>query len=367
MKILHIYKDYAPVVGGIENHVKLLAEAQAAIGHSVTVLVTNQARVTVVEEINGVRVIKAARLATVASTPLSLMLARRLYRERPDVAHLHFPYPVGEVSQYLLGRSRHAIMTYHSDIVRQKMILRLYRPMMLRVLRSIDRIIVSTPDYLESSPTLQLFQDKCRIVPYGIDRLPFLQADRKAAQALRRHHGGGPLILFVGVLRYYKGLSFLLEAMPQIPAKLLIVGEGPMKSALYAQAREMGLDKKVVFVGRICDKELPLYYRAADLFVLPASERSEAFGLVQVEAMSAGIPVISTEVGTGTSFVNLDGESGVIVPAKNPDALAQAINALLSNEPLRRRLAGGALARSALFSVERMLNDIDGIYAELDA
>ena len=129
----------------------------------------------------------------------------------------------------------------------------------------------------------------------------------------------------------------------------------------------MGLDKKVVFVGRICDKELPLYYRAADLFVLPASERSEAFGLVQVEAMSAGIPVVSTEVGTGTSFVNLDGESGVIVPAKNPDALAQAINALLSNEPLRRRLAGGALARSALFSVERMLNDIDGVYAELDA
>ena len=367
MKILHVYKDYPPIVGGIENHLRLLAEGQAAAGHEVTVLVTNQARVTTMRTLNGVRVIRAARLACVASTPLSLALPWALSQQRPDVAHLHFPYPLGEVSQHLLGRSRHTVVTYHSDVVRQKRILRLYRPIMLRVMRSVDRIIVSTPRYLATSATLRLFRDKCRVVPYGVDRRRFLGAPSQDARALRRRYGGGPLILFVGVLRYYKGVNFLLDAMPKVPAKLLVVGEGPMGRAWRAKAKQLGLADKVIFVGRVSDDELPLYYHATDLFVLPASQRSEAFGLVQIEAMSAGIPVVSTEVGTGTSYVNRHEESGLVVPPRNPDALAEAINALLTDEALRRRLAEGALARSACFSVERMLSAIEDVYRELDA
>jgi glycosyltransferase involved in cell wall biosynthesis len=365
MKILHVYKDYYPVIGGIENHIKLVAEAQAALGHDVTVLVTNRAPQTQIESLNGVRVIKAARLATVASTPLSLSLGWQLARQRPDITHLHFPYPLGEVAQLLWGHSRHTVLTYHSDIVRQAMILRFYRPLMERMLRRVERIMPTTSNYMENSPILRAWHDKCRLVPLGIDRQRFLSASPAAGQELRTHYGNGPLLLFVGLLRYYKGLQYLLQAMPQIPARLLIVGEGPLGDELRAQAQGLGLGNKVVFVGHVADEELPAYYRAVDLFVLPASERSEAFGLVQIEAMTSGLPVVCTELGTGTSFVNRDGESGLVVPPKDPAALAQAINRLLADEPLRRRLGEGALARSALFSVERMLADIQRVYNEV--
>jgi len=365
MKILHVYKDYFPVLGGIENHVKVLAEGQAVAGHRVTVLATSPTRATSVETLNGVRVIRAARLATVASTPLSLSLLWQLRRQRPDLTHLHFPYPVGEVAQHLLGCSRHTVMTYHSDVVRQRAILRLYRPLMWRVLGSMEAIIVSSPNYLASSSTLQRFADRCRVVPFGIHRERFLSADPVAAQRLRERYGPGPLLLFVGVLRYYKGLQYLLEAMADIPARLLVVGEGPLGDSLRARARELNLEDRTHFVGRVPDQDLPAYYRAADLFVLPASQRSEAFGFVQIEAMSSGTPVVCTELGTGTSYVNRHQESGLVVPPRDPGALADAINRLLADEPLRRHLARGALARSEAFSAERMLADVQRVYDEV--
>ena len=330
-----------------------------------TVLVTSQVLATTVETLNGVRVIKAARLATVASTPLSLSLPWQLFHQRPDITHLHFPYPVGEMAHYVLGRGRRTVLTYHSDVIRQATILRFYAPLMRRMLRRVDQIIVSSPNYLESSAVLREFRDKCQLVPFGIDRTRFLSASPEQGQAIRSHYGEGPLLLFVGVLRYYKGLSYLLEAMPKIPARLLIVGEGPMRESLLAQAGALRLGDKVIFAGRVADEDLPAYYQAADLFVLPASERSEAYGLVQLEAMSSGLPVVCTELGTGTSYVNLHGESGLVVPPRDPDALAEAITALLTDHALWRRLAAGALARSELFTVERMLAGISQVYAHV--
>jgi glycosyltransferase involved in cell wall biosynthesis len=365
MEILHVYKDYAPVVGGIENHVRLLAEAQAAAGHRVTVLVTSPTRFTTEAMLGGVRVIKAARLAHVASTPLSLRLPALLHRERPDITHLHFPYPVGEVSQWLCGRSRRTIITYHSDVVKQQTILKLYRPLMQHVLRRADRILVSTPRYLESSPVLQALANRCEVVPYGINRQPFLNSPLEQAALVRQRYPGQRLLLFVGVLRYYKGLQYLLQAMTEVDATLLIIGEGPMRPVLQAQARELVLGERIRFLGRLPDEALPAYYRGADMFVLPASERSEAFGLVQLEAMSSGTPVVCTELGTGTSYVNLNQVSGLVVPPRDPDALAKALNSLLNDESLRQRLAAGALARSELFDVERMLGDIERIYREV--
>jgi rhamnosyl/mannosyltransferase len=365
MEILHVYKDYAPVVGGIENHIRLLAEAQVAAGHRVTVLVTSPTRFTTITALGGVRVIKAARLAHVASTPLSLRLPALLARERPDITHLHFPYPVGEVSHLLRGRAKRTIISYHSDVVKQQAILRLYLPLMRRVLRRADRILVSTPRYLESSPVLQAVASRCEVVPYGIDRQPFLSSTAEQAQQVRQRYPGQRLLLFVGVLRYYKGLQYLLQAMPQLDATLLIVGEGPMRPALQAQTRDLMLTSKVRFLGRLSDEALPAYYRAADVFVLPASERSEAFGLVQLEAMSSGTPVVCTELGTGTSYVNLDQASGLVVPPRDPAALVEALKRLLEDEALRQRLAAGALARSELFDVRRMVADIERIYRQV--
>ena len=365
MKVLHIYKDYFPIVGGIENHIRLLAEHQTSRGHDVTVLVTSRGRRTSIEHIHGVRVIKAARLAHVASTPLSASLAAHVLKQRPDVAHVHSPYPVGEMAQYLVGRARHTVLSYHSDVVRQRTIMRFYQPFFLRLLASVDRIFVASQNYLETSAVLPLFAHKCRVVPYGIDRQRFLACDPERARELRERHGGGPLVLFAGVLRYYKGLEYLLEAMARVSARLIVVGDGPMGPSLRARSQALRLGNKVVFVGAVSDEVLPAYYGAADVFVLPASERSEAFGLVLVEAMSSGVPVICTDLGTGTSYVNEHQVSGLVVPPRDPEALASAISQLLDDRTLRRRLADGALGRSKLFSVERMVADIDAEYRAL--
>ncbi len=365
MRILHVYKDYWPVIGGIENHVRLLAERQARRGHEVTVLVTARGWRGGVERRNGVRIIRAGRLATIASTPLSLSLPVQLARQRPDITHLQFPYPVGELSQLLLGRSRYTVVSYQSDVVRQKGWLALYRPLMLRLLDRADVILATSPAYIESSPVLRRFQAKCRVVPLGIDPQPFQEVDRRAAEDLRQRLGGGPIVLFVGVLRYYKGVQYLIEAMRQVAARCLIVGDGPMRARLEAQVKALGLRERIVFLGRVSEAMLPVCYAAADVFVLPACARSEAFGLVQVEAMTSGLPVISTELGTGTSYVNQHGVSGWVVPPRDSEALAHALGRLLGDEALRQKLAAGARKRAEQFTAERMVEAIEAVYRSL--
>ncbi|MDH7486508.1 MAG: glycosyltransferase [Anaerolineae bacterium] len=377
MNILHLYKDYPPVLGGIENHIKGLAEAQAQRGHQVTVLVTGLDHHTRGSVENGVRVIRAARLAQVASTPLSLSLPRLLRRQRPDITHLHFPYPLGEVSQWLLGRARRTVLSYHSDVVRQAFILRLYAPLLRCVLRRVDRIIAATPQYRDSSRFLQPYRDKCVLIPYGIDLHRFQEADAALVAAIRQRHGSaasgepGPLLLFVGRLRYYKGLSYLIQAMAHVPATLLVVGSGPMEREWRQLAAATGVADRVHFLGDVEDAALPAYYHAADLFVLPASQRSEAFGIVLVEAMASGTPLISTELGTGTSYVNRHGETGLVVPPRDPQALAAAINELLADDERRQAMGHAARARAeAEFSlpamVERVLEVYEGVLQTRD-
>ncbi len=373
MNILHVYKDYYPVLGGIENHVKVLAEAQARAGHNVIVLVTARGPRTTIEDLGGVRVIKAGRFATVASAPLSLSLPIILARLRPDITHLHFPYPLGEAAQALLGRSRRTVITYHSDIVRQQGLLRLYRPLLWHVLAKADRIIATSPNYIATSPYLQRFADKCVIIPLGVDVDRFQQADPAQVAAIRAKGGQRPILLFVGRLRYYKGLDDLLRAMALLrdtqdhpTATLLICGSGPMEAAWRALTQALGLTEQVHFLGDVPEETLPALYHAADLYVLPANSRAEAFGVALLEAMAAGLPVISTEVGTGTSYVNIHGETGLIVPPRDPERLAQAIATLLSDPALRQRLGRQAQARvHAEFSQATMIERVLALYSEV--
>lgn len=365
MKILHIYKDYHPILGGIENHLKLLAEGQAGRGHDVTALVTNPdgLRSTVATE-NGVRVVRAGRLATVASTPLSVALPWRLVRERTDVVHLHFPYPVGETAQWLLRRGRATVITYHSDVVKQATILKVYRPVMERVLQKADAIIIGSPP-MRGSAYLAPYQEKLRLIPYGIPLARFKNP------GFSEKPGFSPdkdfTLLFVGRLRYYKGLDYLIRALTQVPrARLRVVGIGPMEAEWRGLAQETGVAERIEWLGETPDEALPAIYHSADLFVLPASHPSEAFGLVQVEAMAAGLPVVCTELGTGTTYVNLDGVTGLVAPPRDPDALATAINKLIA-DPARRAAMGRAaqdrVARE--FDLEVMVDRVLALYGEL--
>ena len=365
MHILHIYKDYYPVVGGMENHIRMLAEALVQRGHAATVLATNPGSRTQVEDLNGVRVIKAGRLATVASTPLSLSLPLILSRQRPDIAHLHFPYPVGELSQLLFGQASRTVITYHSDVVRQKGILRLYRPLMWRVLRRADRIIATSHNYIESSPYLSQLRHRCAVIPLGIDVDRFVQADPAQVQRMRAQFAS-PLLLFVGKLRYYKGLQYLLAAMAELPCQLLVIGSGPMEAEWRRAAASLGVAEKVYFLGQVGDDDLPAYYHASDVFVLPASERSEAFGTVQIEAMASGLPVVCTELGTGTSFVNVHGQTGLVVPPRDPASLANAVLTLLQDEPRRRQMGQNAQGRARReFSLPTMVDRTVSLYASI--
>lgn len=365
MRVLHIYKDYYPVLGGMENHIRLLAESQARQGLDVTVLVTSLGAHTEVEERAGVQVIKAARLAHVASTPLSLDFFAWLRRLQADIAHLHFPYPPGEIGNLLFQPGRRTVISYHSDVIRQRGILRFYNPLLWHVLRRADRIIAHSPQYIQSSPYLSRLADKCVLSPLGIDPAPFQNVEAERVAALRRQYGN-PLLLFVGRLRYYKGLQHLLHAMTRLEARLLVVGIGPMEAEWRTLAHDLGLDDRVVFLGEVADADLPAYYHACDVFVLPASHRSEAYGLVLLEAMAAGVPVVSTELGTGTSFVNRHGETGLVVPPCDPGGLVEAVHCLLADADLRARLGAQAHARvMAEFTHDRMVARIIELYRQL--
>ncbi len=370
MNILHIYKDYYPVEGGIENHIKQLAEAQAARGHAVSVLVTSRDRRTHTEMLGGVRVIFAARLATISSAPVSPAMFALLRRERPDIVHLQFPYPWGEISNYFFGRARKTVMTYQSDIVRQKYSRVVYAPLMQRVLAQVDTLIASSPNYIASSPVLARWKLKCIAVPMGINPQPFSAVDPRAGDKLRARLGislNTPLLLFVGALRYYKGLSYLLAALKEIAhAQLVVIGKGPMEREWKNLTHTLGITERVRFVGEVANPDVPPYYAASDVFVLPSSERSEAFGLVQLEAMAAGKPVVCTELGTGTSYVNVDGETGFVVPARDAHALAVAINRLIDDEPLRARMGAAGRARvENEFRLEKMVDRILALYENL--
>jgi rhamnosyl/mannosyltransferase len=359
MKILHLYKDYCPVLGGIENHIKILAEAQAADGDQVTVLVCDPGQTSHSETLNGVQVFKAGRFSTVASMPISLAQPLHLARCRPDIVHVHSPYPLGEAANWLLKPGHATVITHHSDVVRQKGWLRLYGPLLRRVLRQANRIIATSPRYIDSSPWLNPLRTKCTVIPLGVDLARF--------QPVARPDNPRPVLLFVGRLRYYKGLGALLKALPDVPAvRLNVVGDGPMKPTWQALAASLELTDRVHFAGDVTDADLPGWYQRADLFTLPATARSEAFGNVMLEAMACGLPCITTEVGSGTSWVVQDGLTGLVVSPNDPPALAEAIKTLVDNPALRQQFGQAGLSRARdTFSNERLIERVKQVYSQV--
>ena len=368
MRVTHVYKDYYPVIGGIENHVRSLAEEQVRRGHEVTVLAASQSRRGTTRMVNGVRVVLAPRLATFCSTPLCPTLAGHLRRQPSDLFHLHFPHPPGELARLALGGRTPTVITYHSDIVRQRRLLQLYEPLLRRVLGQADRILVTSAPYLRSSPYLPALRHKCDVVPLGIDveRFAGNGPDGLRLRA-RQRYGLAPdafVIVFVGRLRYYKGLDHLLRALVMVPeARLLLVGDGPLRRSLVRLAGELGVSKRVIFTGEVADEELPSCYRAGDLFALASTLRAEAFGTSLVEAMASGLPVISTEVASGTSWVNQAGTTGLVVPPADAPRLADAIRVLLDDRELRARMGRAAADRArALFDLATMADRVEDVY-----
>ncbi len=366
MKILHIYKNYHPVLGGIENHIKLVCEELAKEpGYQMKVVVTNGNFSTEKQVINGVEVIKCGKMFELASTPVSLSMYWHLKQLKPDVVHFHFPYPPGELFGWLNYRrfSTKFVLTYHSDVVRQSAIMRLYLPLFDRFLKRVDYVIATSPDYARSSAVLGKVQSgKLRIVPFGINSDLFLRPCQKEVLALKEKFGTR-VVTFVGKLRYYKGLEYLIRAAKEVEAKFLIIGKGPQDAQLRKLVGDYGCKDKVTFLGEIDNQSLVNYLYASEVFVLPSIYRSEAFGISMLEAMTCGLPVISTELDTGTSFVNQHLKTGLVVKPADAEALVEAINRLLDDEKLRGQLGENSKLRvQQEFIFSKMLQRIKEIY-----
>lgn len=368
MKIVHVYKDYHPPVrGGIEQTVELAARAQAALGHDVTVLASaSGSRLSVTETIAGVRVVRVAEWGRAMSSPLCPGFPAALRRLRADVWHLHFPNPLGEVSWMLTKPAGALVVTYHSDVVRQRAVMPVYGLFVRALLRRADVVLPTSNRYVDFSPFLREVRGKCRVVPSGIDLSSLAGIDRESEATVRlRERYGGPFVLFVGRMRYYKGLDVLLRAMTLVRGHAVIVGDGPMRHALHSLHAELGLGDRVFFTGSLSDDDLRAHLAAAAVGVLPSTHPSEALGLAQIEYFAAGLPSVCTELGTGTSFVNRDGETGFVVPPGNPTALAAALGRLLDDEPLRRRMGDAARVRAHdVFSSEAMVRGYQAGYEE---
>jgi glycosyltransferase involved in cell wall biosynthesis len=360
-RVLQIGKFYPPHMGGIETHLENLC-AQVRSRFDVQVVACNHHPGSVVGERHGILVHRLATPFAIANAPVSPGLAAAIRAAKPDLVHIHLPHPGGVLG---LAASRYrgpVVITYHSDIVRQRIWSAVFQPIVDPLLRRAKTIIVASPSYIGSSPVLGRHRDRCRVVPLGVPVESFERVDPAAVAGIRQHYGPR-LVLGVGRFVYYKGFEFLIRAMRQVDGRLVLVGSGPLRAALESQAAAAGVAGKVSFVGEVVD--LAPFYHAADVFVLPSVARSEAFGIVQVEAMACGTPVVNTSLDTGVPWVSPHMQTGLTVPPLNEQALADAITTLLDDDGLRRRLGDAGRARvRAEFGVELMGERVMRIYED---
>jgi len=366
MRVLQVSKLYTPWVGGIEKVVQCIAEGLKDEVHS-EVLVCQARGWGRREMVNDVPINRTTSLGIAWGMPISPAYPGHLMRRgrQADILHFHTPFPLGVISCLLLGpRCRRIVVTYHSDIVRQRIFLRLYAPFLQRFLARADRIIVTSSALLESSPFLHPYKHKSVVIPLSIGVDDFARDPSRASDI--EDWSSTRAILFVGRLSYYKGVEFLLEAMRDVDARLIIVGDGKRRHRLEALSHKLGVVQKVRFVGQLPSDELERYYARCDLLVLPSVERSEAFGIVQLEAMAHGKPVVNTDLPTGVPHVSLHGETGLTVPPRDAAALANAINTILNDAQLAARFSRNAEERVMKhFSREKMLQRVLDVYREL--
>jgi rhamnosyl/mannosyltransferase len=319
--------------------------------------VANESRLTIEEWCGRVRVVRAGSLGTVASVPLCPSLPFHLWREPADCVVLHEPNPVAGSALWLRTPAPQLIVWHHSDLVRPWWAPYTYGVVQRALYRRADCVVVSNPVLAARSPLVRLAR-RVEVIPLGIDLEHYRAPDavREALVERVRAIAPGPHILFVGRFVYYKGIDVLIDAMTRCPGTLLLVGDGPLEGELRTQVATLGLQDRVRFIGRVSDEDLPAYYHASDVFVLPSVAVTEAYGLVQIEAMAAGIPVVSTNLPTGVPWVNQDGVTGLVVPPRDAGALAAALGRLLGDEGLRRSLgASGRRRAEALFSRDRTI------------
>jgi glycosyltransferase involved in cell wall biosynthesis len=362
VRILHVGKFYPPARGGMETVLASLCEGTAERWQVKAVVAHDGAR-TVRERMGGVEVVRVGTVARALSVSLSPGLARELWRERFDCVVLHEPNPPAGTLLAVHTPAPRLIVWHHSDIVRPAWANATYGRVQRALYRRAARVIVAAPPMARGG-SVGAAARRVEVVPYGIALEPLLASaappDGPLAAVLATLPS--PRVLFVGRLVYYKGLTVLLEAIAATGASLVIAGDGPLGPALRERAGSLGVAGRVAFCSGLSDEDVRRLYGACDVFVLPSTERTEAFGLVQVEAMASGLPVVSTDLPTGVPWVNGHEVTGLVVRRDDAGALAAALQRLLADPALRTRL-GQAGRRRAIerFAVGRMIEEFAAI------
>lgn len=369
MKILQIGKFY-PILGGVEKVMYDLTVGLSQRGIDCDMLCASADGEHGSFSLNPHgNLIVVPALTKAAATMISPAMITRLKKIAGsyDIIHIHHPDPMAALSLRLSGFRGKVVLHWHSDILKQKKLLRFYEPLQNWLLRRADKVVCTSPSYAEGSPWLQEVKGKLSIIPIGI--LPMQAAASEDVDKIRNRYPGKRIILSVGRLVAYKGYEHLILAARNLPddCVLLISGEGPLHDSLERLIAETGTGNKIKLLGRVPEEEIVPLFNAADIFCLPSVMKTEAFGIVQLEAMSLGKPVVATNIpGSGTGWVNAHNVSGLNVAPADSDALAKAINRLLADRKLHERLSAGARRRfEENFTLPRMIDDALEIYKRL--
>lgn len=375
MRVLHVNKLYAPWIGGIEAVVQELAEGLVQLTDvQCEVLVCQDRGRAETSDVNGVHVTRVASSGMMLSMPLAPRFSTELQAmaSKFDIIHAHTPFPLVMLPDWnaLKAKGVRLVVHHHSDIVRplQRAILSPLRGMERRFLNAADKIIVTSEGLLKHSRTLANYRSKCRVIPLSIDLSKvtnFPATERTRIRTRLNLHESDRVVLFVGRLAYYKGIQYLVEAVRDLDIRVLIAGDGPLRSQLIGQIEKENVTDKVRILGKVTDNELASLYAISDLFVLPSVAPSEAFGLVQLEAMSHGLPVINTDLRSGVPSVSRHNETGLTVPPANSGALRDAIAIILADNDLRDRFSRAALERVRSFSRPVVLEAVHSLYRDL--
>ena len=368
MRILQLGKFYPPHIGGIETVMYDITDVLNNKGYSTDVLCSNRENSYLEEYINDYKVIRTKSYGVKFSTSITpqMILKLREIINNYDIIHVHLPDPMANLALMFVNlKNKKIILHWHSDIIKQKNLLKFYEPFQNWIMNKADKIIATTPKYITESKYLQKYKSKCISIPIGIDR-DKLKINQELLKNLKNKYKNKRIIFSLGRLAYYKGFQYLIESAKYLDDDyiILIGGNGPLKKELENTIKINNLEDKVKLLGRIEDNELGSYYKLCDLFCLPSIIKSEAFGVVQIEAMSFAKPIIATKIdGSGVDWVNKDKVSGINVDIKNSKALASAFEAILLNDDIYKKYSNNTLERfNQLFLRDKMVNEIMKLY-----
>ncbi len=369
--MLHAAKWYSPVVGGIETAALDITGAVAGKADVEILVCSENKKREIGKTEEGITVYRAKTPCVKFSMPISLDYVRTFKKmaKKAELIQIHAPFPLSDLALVLSGASKRAKIAvwWHSDVIKQKKLMILYKPLMKMMLKRADKIFVAGKTVAEKSAHLAKYMDKVEVIPFGVSPESYIAPANTTYLSDKLNVKENVKLLFVGRLVYYKGVEVLLKAMAKTKgSELFIVGDGELEEQLKAECAELSIENRVHFLGKIEEDELKAALYDCDVFVLPSVSRSECFGLVQLEAMAYGKPVINTDLPTAVPDVSLDGETGITVPPSDVSALANALDRLVLDPELRKTYGEAAIKRcKEHFALEDMQEKLYKTYMEM--